>query len=113
MGGSDFSEKKLSFVQGNIKKALQAGAHGFRSLGSCALNICTVACGRGDVFYEAGMHIWDICAAGVILREAGGATTDLNGGKLDLCGRKILAGSSAEICQEAAKVLDIFELERD
>ena len=43
-----------------------------RSLGSAALNACMVASGRADAYYEYGVHCWDIAAAVVIVREAGG-----------------------------------------
>jgi hypothetical protein len=43
-----------------------------RSLGSAALNACMVASGRADAYYEQGVHCWDIAAAVVVVREAGG-----------------------------------------
>ena len=43
-----------------------------RSLGSAALNMCYVASGRADAYYEFGVHCWDIAAGIVILKEAGG-----------------------------------------
>lgn len=47
-----------------------------RSLGSAALNMCMVALGGADVFFEFGIHAWDIAAGDLIVREAGGVTTD-------------------------------------
>ena len=52
---------------------------GIRALGSAALNICAVAAGRTDAYFETGMHIWDICASGIILQEAGGVITSTDG----------------------------------
>ena len=43
-------------------------------LGSAALNMCMVAQGGADAYYEFGVHCWDIAAGDVILREAGGVT---------------------------------------
>ena len=43
-------------------------------LGSAALNMCMVAQGKADAYYEFGVHCWDIAAGDVILREAGGVT---------------------------------------
>ena len=43
-----------------------------RALGSAALNMCFVAAGRADAYYEFGVHCWDIAAGIVILKEAGG-----------------------------------------
>jgi len=46
---------------------------GIRCLGSCALNLCGVAMGRLDAFYEVGFGgPWDVAAAALILEEAGG-----------------------------------------
>lgn len=46
--------------------------HSIRSLGSAALNICAVATGSIDLYWEGGCWAWDVCAAWVILSEAGG-----------------------------------------
>ena len=46
----------------------------FRSLGSAALSMCHVACGHVDLYYEYGVHCWDIAAANIIVEEAGGVS---------------------------------------
>ena len=46
----------------------------FRCIGSAALGMCMVACGSADAYFEYGIHCWDIAAADVIVREAGGVT---------------------------------------
>jgi len=43
-----------------------------RSQGSAAVNMCSVACGRADAYWEFGIHAWDMAAGDVIVREAGG-----------------------------------------
>ena len=43
-------------------------------IGSAALSMCMVAQGIMDVYYEFGVHCWDIAAGDIILREAGGVT---------------------------------------
>ncbi|KAI0217004.1 hypothetical protein L0F63_004206 [Massospora cicadina] len=48
------------------------GCRGIRCLGSAALDLCLLAQGSAEVYWEAGPHIWDIAAALLILREAGG-----------------------------------------
>ena len=50
-----------------------------RSLGSAALNMCYVAAGRADAYYEFGIHCWDIAAGIVILKEAGGMSFGATG----------------------------------
>ena len=50
-----------------------------RMFGSAALNICHVAKGAGEAYFEFGLHCWDMAAAAVILREAGGYVCDTTG----------------------------------
>ena len=53
---------------------------GIRRLGSAALDLCLVAEGKLDLYWEIGIQPWDIAAGILILREAGGRVTDLAGG---------------------------------
>jgi myo-inositol-1(or 4)-monophosphatase len=66
---------------------------GMRRLGSTALDLCYVAAGRLDGYYERGIWPWDLAAGGLILEEAGGKVTDYRGGELDLEGRQIVASN--------------------
>lgn len=51
-----------------------------RCCGSCAMNLCGVACGRLDAFYEVGFGgCWDVAAGALILQEAGGTVLDPSG----------------------------------
>jgi len=68
---------------------------GMRRLGSTALDLCYVAAGRLDGYYERGIWAWDIAAGGLILEKAGGKVTDYRGGMLDLEGRQIVASNGA------------------
>lgn len=54
-------------------------SHGVRRDGSAALDLCSVACGRFDGFWEFGLHSWDTAAGTLIVREAGGTVTNLEG----------------------------------
>jgi myo-inositol-1(or 4)-monophosphatase len=51
-----------------------------RRLGSAALDMCFVAAGRCDGYWERGIQTWDIAAGIVLVREAGGFVTDADGG---------------------------------
>jgi myo-inositol-1(or 4)-monophosphatase len=66
---------------------------GMRRLGSTALDLCYVAAGRLDGYYERGIWSWDIAAGGLILEEAGGKVTDYRGAGLNLEGRQIVASN--------------------
>jgi myo-inositol-1(or 4)-monophosphatase len=54
---------------------------GIRRLGSAALDFAWVAAGRYDAFYERNLQPWDIAAGIVLLREAGGFVSDMDGGQ--------------------------------
>ena len=51
----------------------------FRSMGSAALNMASVASGGSDCYFEFGIHVWDIAAGDLIVREAGGVCIDTEG----------------------------------
>jgi fructose-1,6-bisphosphatase/inositol monophosphatase family enzyme len=57
-----------------------------RRAGAAALDLCWVACGRLDGFYERGLQPWDLAAGSVIVREAGGRTTRLHDGTVVAAG---------------------------
>ncbi len=62
-----------------------------RRLGSAALDLCYVAAGRFDGFWEARLHAWDIAAGALIVEEAGGRVTDYDDAAVDLERGQILA----------------------
>jgi myo-inositol-1(or 4)-monophosphatase len=62
------------------KEAGGAMVHSLRSMGSAALNICSVAAGEMDLYWEGGCWAWDVCAGWCILTEAGGVMVGGNPG---------------------------------
>jgi myo-inositol-1(or 4)-monophosphatase len=58
---------------------LMEGAAGLRRAGSAALDLCDVACGRYEAFWELRLAPWDVAAGMLMVREAGGLVTDLHG----------------------------------
>jgi myo-inositol-1(or 4)-monophosphatase len=72
---------------------LAASTRGMRRLGSAALDLCYVASGRIDGYYERGIWPWDLAAGSVIVEEAGGKLTNYRGDVLDLAGREIMASN--------------------
>ena len=85
---------------------------GIRSTGSAALSMCLIARGLVDIYYEFGIHCWDICAGVVIVREAGGFVGGLDrhheGEKFDLCGRSVLAVRPSKINDSSVGNLGIL-----
>ncbi|SRR5216683_5630082 len=66
---------------------------GVRHTGSAVLDLYYVACGRVDAFLEFGPRPWDVAAGVLIVTEAGGRVTNLDGSPLGLDARKILASN--------------------
>ncbi len=66
-----------------------------RRLGSAALDLCYVAAGRFDAFWEDQLHAWDIAAGALIVEEAGGRVTDYAGAAVELTRGQIVASNAA------------------
>jgi myo-inositol-1(or 4)-monophosphatase len=84
-------------------------SHGVRRDGSAALDLCSVACARFEGFWEFGLNSWDTAAGLLIVQEAGGTVTDLEGQAYQLGGRSILATNGrvqAEMQQVAASIAE-------
>lgn len=79
-------------------------AQGIRRGGSAALDLCYLACGRFDGFWELKLHPWDTAAAVVVVSEAGGKITEFCGKKYSIYGPEILA-SNGKIHRQMQKVL--------
>ncbi len=83
-------------------------SHGVRRDGSAALDLCSVACGRFDAFWEFGLKSWDTAAGVLLVQEAGGKVSDLSGGPYQLGGPQMLA-SNGRIHGEMQEVATIAE----
>lgn len=65
-----------------------------RMSGSCALNLCGIACGRLDLFYELGFGgPWDVAGGAVIVKEAGGVLFDPSGSEFDITAQRVAASN--------------------
>lgn len=104
--GSDRSEERMNCLFTNLQSLVDK-CHGLRGLGSAAANICAVASGHVQAFYEFGLHCWDMCAPGAILIEAGGCLRDTTGGPFDLIKRRVIAASNIEVAEQLGKALPI------
>ncbi len=82
--------------------------HGVRRAGSAALDLCNVACGRFDGFWEFNLNPWDTAAGVLIVEEAGGTVTRFDGSPFELNSRETVASNG--LLHEAllAEFKDIF-----
>lgn len=80
-------------------------AQGLRRTGSAALDLCYVAAGRFDGFWEVRLNPWDMAAGSVIVREAGGRLTNFSGKDLSIYGQELVA-SNGQIHDSMLAVLN-------
>ena len=78
----------------------------FRRLGSAALDLCNVACGRTDLFFEYSLCPWDQAAGSLIITEAGGFVCTLEGGPLSLTDRCSVWASN-QVNKDVLKELEV------
>lgn len=103
----------LKLFLGNMEKFLKFQAHGIRIIGSATLALCHIASGAADGYYQFGLHCWDLAAATVIIREAGGVVIDTSGGPLDLMSCRVVAAGTMELAQSIAQELQTINYGRD
>lgn len=87
----DIRETPRNNLDHFVKFALKA--RGIRRTGSAALDLCYVAAGRFDGFWEVRLNPWDLAAGSVIVREAGGRLTDFSGRDLSIYGQELVASN--------------------
>jgi myo-inositol-1(or 4)-monophosphatase len=88
-------------VQGQVIAAILPRVRDVRRAGACAIDLCSLAAGNVDAYFERGVQYWDIAAGSLIAREAGGVV----GG---LCGRA--AGPSMTLAAGPALFTELHEL---
>lgn len=76
----------------HILETLMQQTHGLRRMGSAAIDLAYVACGRFEAFYEYNLKSWDMAAGVLLVREAGGVVTDFDGGDAFLFRGDVVAG---------------------
>ena len=75
-------------------RAFVGEARAVRRLGSAAIDLCYVAAGRMDGFWEQDLHPWDIAGGALLVTEAGGRVTGLHGEPFSSRGRSVLASNN-------------------
>lgn len=77
---------------------------GMRRMGSAAVDLAYVACGRFDGFFEHALHAWDVAAGVLLVQEAGGKVTDFKGGDNFLFGKELVSANANYFPSFFAKV---------
>jgi fructose-1,6-bisphosphatase/inositol monophosphatase family enzyme len=97
-------------VQGEVLAALLPYIRDIRRGGSAAVDLCSVAAGRLDAFYERGLNYWDFAAGGLIAREAGALVGGL-AGRTESTSMAVAAGPG--LYQQLETFLSKLNPERD
>nr|XP_046227184.1 inositol monophosphatase 1-like [Scatophagus argus] len=111
--GTDRSKEKVTKIFSTMQKILCIPVHGLRGSGTAATNMCLVATGAVEAFFEIGIHCWDIAAGAVIVKEAGGVLMDVDGGPFDLMSRRMVSANNEVIAKRIIKEIEIFPVARD
>lgn len=74
---------------------LMQQSHGLRRMGSAAVDLAYVACGRFEGFFEYNLNSYDVAAGAFVVQQAGGRVSDFGGGQDYIFGRQILATNNA------------------
>jgi myo-inositol-1(or 4)-monophosphatase len=100
----------FSYDMGEIQKNLRLfekmmmRSRAVRRDGSAAMDMCAVACGRFDGFWEISLHPWDVAAGKVIVEEAGGCVTAFDGSPCTIYDSELLA-TNGRVHREMSQVL--------
>jgi myo-inositol-1(or 4)-monophosphatase len=89
------SRKRHQNINVHFYYQLAMLTHGVRRAGAAAIDLAYVACGRLDAFWEFGLNPWDMAAGLLLIREAGGACSDMHGAPVALRGSHILTDNGA------------------
>ena len=107
LAGTGFSYEATRRVwQANVLSGLIGQVRDIRRIGSAALDLCSVACGRLDLYFERGLNPWDHAAGALIAREAGARVGGL---QADAEGRDLLIAAAPSLFTQVEPVLaDLF-----
>ncbi len=95
----------LPSYMGQFERVLRS-CSGIRRCGAAAIDLCYLAMGRLDAFWEGTLNVWDIAAGLVILSEAGGVATRPDGSTLDLGPGPVLAANGRRLHGELGALLE-------
>lgn len=93
-----FPYSKLQNVPAYIKivEELMQKTHGLRRMGSAAIDLAYVACGRFEGFFEYNLKPWDVAAGGFLVQQAGGTVTTFTSTSDFIFGKELIAGCAVQ-----------------
>ena len=103
------SRKRHHNVNIHFYHQMAMASHGVRRTGSAAIDLAYVACGRLDAFWEFGLNPWDMAAGILLVSEAGGRVSDMNGALHSFPASKHILADNGDIHEEIVELFgEIF-----
>ncbi|HWY37993.1 MAG TPA: inositol monophosphatase family protein [Bacteroidia bacterium] len=107
-----FPVKNFDRLQGfqNATEYFMRNTRGIRRMGAAAVDLCYVACGRFDAFFEYNLNAWDVAAGALIIKQAGGTISDFSGRENYLFGKEMVASNknvNAAFLQVVSAAFDV------
>lgn len=96
--------------QARVLQVVLPQVRDIRRLGSCALDLCLVADGELDAYYERGVHLWDFAAGAVVALEAGARVSGLRG---QACGEAMAVAGTPEVHAALVRILENSDADDD
>ncbi|MCL1943765.1 MAG: inositol monophosphatase [Candidatus Azobacteroides sp.] len=100
--------RRSDFLMSVLDKLFERGS--CRQLGSAAIAMAYVACGRLDGYFHCKLSPWDMAAGGLIIRQAGGVVSDFSGNPDFLFGNSVIA-ASPEVYESLKSIVDKYTAE--
>ena len=98
---------RADFYLAYVKRFLET-TQGFRRCGSAALDLAMVATGQLDAYWEFGLHPWDVAAGALLVREAQGQVSDMDGSSFSVNEGRVLASNGLLHTQMIRQVIPIL-----
>jgi len=95
--------QRTGLILENVERFLTR-CHGVRRAGAAALDLCGVAAGQYDGYWEDTLSSWDICAGALLVREAGGRLTDYDGNEVEIPTAHVVA-SNGRVHEEMVELV--------
>ena len=110
------SEESVTAIMSINREIAMRRVHALRSYGSAALDMCSVACGRIDLYFEVGIQAWDMAAGAIIVREAGGYVHNITSAEdlheLDMTSKAMVCSTSKELSDLAVEMSAKYDYKR-
>lgn len=105
LGTSPYYKEELADKTFDIAKRFFLSCSDLRRGGSAAIDLSNLAMGRLDVFFECILSPWDIAAGAILIEEAGGVITDMNGDPIDFSKPSPVIASNKKVYKDVLKLI--------